>query len=114
MDYEQIRSERRGEVQLVTLNRPQRLNACTPRMAEELGDAIEAANRAPDVGAVVVTGGGRGFCGGADMEDTFSVRLWGGARGNDPGGGDGGMPAGLDWVDLCRTSKPLIAAVNGA
>ena len=81
MDYEQIRSERQGEVQLLTLNRPDKLNAWTPRMAEELADAIERANRDPGVGAIVMTGAGRGFCAGADMEATFGVRIEGG----DPG-----------------------------
>ena len=114
MDYEQIRSERRGDVQLVTLNRPDRLNAWTPRMAEELADAFTLANRDAGVGAIVMTGEGRGFCAGADMEATFSVRIAGGDPGADTAGGQGGMPAGLDWVQLCRDSKPLIAAVNGA
>ena len=41
MEYEQIRSERQGEVQVLTLSRPDRLNAWTPQMAEELADAIE-------------------------------------------------------------------------
>ncbi|HEY2812897.1 MAG TPA: enoyl-CoA hydratase-related protein [Acidimicrobiales bacterium] len=114
MDYEQIRSERRGEVQLLTLDRPERLNAWTPRMAEELADAIQSANRDPDVGAIVLTGEGRGFCAGADMEATFGVRISGEDPGANTAEGQGGMPAGLDWVDLCRTSKPMIAAVNGA
>jgi enoyl-CoA hydratase/carnithine racemase len=114
VDYEQIRSERQGEVQLVTLNRPERLNAWTPTMAEELADAFGAANRDPDVGAIVMTGAGRGFCAGADMEATFSVRISGGDPGANTADGQGGMPAGLDWVKLCRESKPLIAAVNGA
>lgn len=114
MEYEQIRSERRGEVQLVTLNRPDRLNAWTPRMAEELADAFTLANRDADVGAIVMTGEGRGFCAGADMEATFSVRIAGGDPGANTADGQGGMPAGLDWVQLCRDSKPLIAAVNGA
>ena len=114
MDYQQIRSERRGEVQLVTLHRPERLNAWTPRMAEELADAFTAANRDPGVGAIVMTGEGRGFCAGADMEATFSVRIAGGDPGANTAEGQGGMPAGLDWVQLCRDSKPLIAAVNGA
>jgi enoyl-CoA hydratase/carnithine racemase len=114
VEYEQIRSERQGEVQLLTLNRPDRLNAWTPKMAEELADAIEAANHDPDVGAVVMTGEGRGFCAGADMEATFGVRIAGGDPGANTADGQGGMPAGLDWVDLCRRSKPLIAAVNGA
>lgn len=114
MEYEQIRSERRGEVQLVTLNRPDRLNAWTPRMAEELADAFTLANHDAGVGAIVMTGEGRGFCAGADMEATFSVRIAGGDPGANTAGGQGGMPAGLDWVQLCRDSKPLIAAVNGA
>ncbi|MEY2405579.1 MAG: hypothetical protein QOG39_495 [Acidimicrobiaceae bacterium] len=114
MAYDQIRVERRGDVALVTLDRPDRLNAWTPHMAEELADAFGTANEDPDVGAIVVTGEGRGFCAGADMEATFSVRIGGGDPGTNTAGGEGGMPAGLDWVDLCRTSKPLIAAVNGA
>ena len=61
-----------------------------------------------------MTGEGRGFCAGADMEATFGVRIAGGDPGANTAEGQGGMPAGLDWVDLCRQSKPLIAAVNGA
>jgi enoyl-CoA hydratase/carnithine racemase len=112
--YQTILTERRDEVLLVTLNRPERLNAWTPHMAEELWDAFEVANRDPDIGAIVVTGAGRGFCAGADMEDTFSVRIEGGDPGENTAEGQGGMPAGLDWVDYCRRSKPLVAAVNGA
>jgi enoyl-CoA hydratase/carnithine racemase len=48
------------------------------------------------------------------MEATFGVRIAGGDPGANTADGQGGMPAGLDWVDLCRGSKPLIAAVNGA
>jgi enoyl-CoA hydratase/carnithine racemase len=113
MGYEQIRSEQRGEVQLITLDRPHRLNAWTPHMAEELVDAIGAANADPGIGAIVLTGEGRGFCAGADMEATFSVRVAGGDPGNDTASGNGGMPAGVDWTRMCRESKPLIAAVNG-
>jgi enoyl-CoA hydratase/carnithine racemase len=83
-------------------------------MAVEQADAIERANADRDVGAVVMTGAGRGFCAGADMQATFKSRLDGRDPGEDTAGGSGGMPAGLDWVGLCRRSKPLIAAVNGA
>src|SRR6185436_5535285 len=97
-----------------TLNRPQRLNAWTPQMSVEQADAIERANGNRAIGAIVMTGAGRGFCAGADMEATFKSRI----EGTDPGGntaaGQGGMPAGLDWVKMARASKPLIAAVNGA
>ena len=114
MRYEQIEYEVRDCVALVTLNRPDRLNAWTPHMATELADAFEAANRDASVGAIVMTGAGRGFCAGADMADTFQTRIDGTDPGENTAEGDGGMPAGLDWVDLCRRSKPLIAAVNGA
>ena len=114
MAYEQITYERRGAVGLITLNRPDKLNAWTPPMGMEQADAIAKANADPAVGAIVMTGAGRGFCAGADMEATFKSRI----EGTDPGGntaaGQGGMPAGLDWVKMARESKPLIAAVNGA
>ncbi len=113
MDYETITVQRRDAVALITLNRPERLNAWTPRMALEQADAIGAANEDPGVGAIVMTGAGRAFCAGADMQDTFQTRL----DGVDPGGDSehtGGMPAEVDWVALVRESKPMVAAVNGA
>ena len=103
MDYEQIRYEVRGDVALVTLNRPERRNAWTPRMDRENADALARANADPAVGAIVMTGAGAGFCAGADMAG-FDAQLEGG---DDPRG------AG-DWVALVRRSKPLVAAVNGA
>ena len=114
MDYTQISVSREGPIAVVTLNRPEKLNAWTPRMAEEQVHAIEAANDDPTVGAIVMTGAGRGFCAGADMEATFQTRLSGTDPGNDTAGGMGGMPRGLDWVAFLRRSKPLVCAVNGA
>jgi enoyl-CoA hydratase/carnithine racemase len=113
VSYTTITYERRGGVGLITLNRPDRLNAWTPRMASEQADAIRAANEDEDVGAIVMTGAGRGFCAGADIQDTFKTRL----DGTDPAGDgehSGGMPPDVDWVALARESKPLVAAVNGA
>lgn len=107
MSFEQILTERRDGVLLITLNRPERLNAWTPRMSAELTDAIEAADADPTIGAVVVTGAGRGFCAGADIEATFDKQL----------GGDGTAArpvARRSWVDLIRSTKPIVAAVNGA
>ena len=109
MEYEQILREQRGEVVLLTLHRPERLNAWTFRMSAELTDAIEAADADESVGAVVVTGAGRGFCAGADMSAVFD------SPEDDPhssGGGGGGRV--VDWVDLVRRTKPIVAAVNGA
>ncbi len=107
MDYEQILFERRDGVGLITLNRPDRLNAWTQRMSAELGDAIEHCNADPEVSTVVVTGAGRGFCAGADIRDGFAARLAGREE-------ERRSPAAADWVGLIRRSKPMIAAVNGA
>jgi enoyl-CoA hydratase/carnithine racemase len=112
VSYETIQYERRDSVGLITLNRPDRLNAWTPQMASEQAHAIAGANQDDEVGAIVMTGAGRGFCAGADMRDTFGRRLDGADPAGD-GGESGGMPPGLDWVATIRESKPLIAAVNG-
>ena len=114
MAYSLVTLERRGTVALLTLNRPEKLNAWTPAMAVEQARAIEEANADPAVGAIVMTGVGRGFCAGADMAATFKSRIDGVDPGEDTASGSGGMPASLDWVGLLRRSKPLVAAVNGA
>jgi enoyl-CoA hydratase/carnithine racemase len=114
VDYSTILLETRAAVALITLNRPDRLNAWTPRMAEELADAIGRAGDDEEVGAIVVTGAGRGFCAGADMKETFKARIDGADPGAGTDRGSGGMPEAVDWVGLVRAAKPLVAAVNGA
>jgi enoyl-CoA hydratase/carnithine racemase len=114
MSFERITYETRGDVAVITLNRPDKLNAWTPSMAEEQAAAISQANDDGSVGAIVMTGAGRGFCAGADMAETFQKRISGQDPGANTAAGQGGMPANIDWVKLCRESKPLVAAVNGA
>ena len=114
MSYDTIRSSTIGAITTITLDRPDQLNAWTPHMAEELADAIGRANDDPAVGAIIMTGAGRGFCAGADMNAVFGTRLSGTDPGNDTAGGSGGMPAGIDWVQLIRDSKPVVAAIHGA
>lgn len=110
MEYEQIEYRSEDAVAWITLNRPERLNAWTPRMSREQWHAIERANDDPAVGAIVMTGAGRGFCAGADISGFESQQ-----RGVDAGEGqDDGLGTPGDWVELCRRSKPLVAAVNGA
>jgi enoyl-CoA hydratase/carnithine racemase len=108
MEYEQIIAERRDDVALLTLNRPDRLNAWTPRLSAELVDAITKANDADNVGAVVVTGAGRGFCAGADIGGQFAARLEGEQATDTPA-----EAPRVDWVQFCRDAKPLVAAING-
>ncbi len=111
--YETIRYDTAEAVATITLDRPEQLNAWTPAMAEELADAIGRANDDPAIGAIVMTGAGRAFCAGADMDEVFQTRIDGTDPGNDTSGGSGGMPATVDWVRLLRESKPIVAALNG-
>ncbi len=105
MSYETILSERQGSVQVVTMHRPERLNAWTYKMGGELRAAFAAANNDDEVDAIVLTGAGRGFCAGAVVEAVFKAQ----SEGEDvtEGGGAG------DWVGVLRGSKPVVAAVNG-
>jgi enoyl-CoA hydratase/carnithine racemase len=104
MDYGQILYEERDNIAVITLNRPERMNAWTYTMNSELIAAITHANENSDIGAIVVTGAGRGFCAGADIEDNFKNRIE----------GEKDATSSVDWVPFIRQSKPLIAAVNGA
>ena len=73
MDYEQITLEISDGVGVLTLNRPERLNAWTSTMNREMVAAVEHCNADKGVGAIVVTGAGRGFCAGADIK---SLQQW--------------------------------------
>ena len=109
MDYEQIEVTTEGPALVLTLSRPERLNAFTDRMRDELVDALEAADADDRVRAVVVTGAGRAFCAGQDLEA--------GAGTFDPGRGpDEPRPdtGGTVTLQIARMRKPVIAAVNGA
>jgi len=114
MEPEQILLSRRNDVVVLTLHRPERLNAWTPRMMAELTTAITGANEDPTVGAVVVTGAGRAFCAGADIGGEFAANLDHRDREPAPREAQGSQEApGHGWVRLCRASKPLVAAING-
>jgi 2-(1,2-epoxy-1,2-dihydrophenyl)acetyl-CoA isomerase len=65
--YEAIRYEERGRVAVITLNRPDRLNAITPQMLTELRDAFGRVQQSDAVRAVILTGEGRAFCAGQDL-----------------------------------------------
>jgi len=111
MDYQQIIFEHRGRVALITLNRPAKLNAWTPRMMTEYRDAIERANADPEIGSVVMTGAGRAFCAGADIGEVFNRQIEGGN--NQPEPQDNRRAE--DYLGfLGRMPKPTIAAINGA
>lgn len=99
-------------IALVTLNRPDRLNAITTSMIDELDRVVAAVDLDPELRAVVLTGAGRGFCAGLDLAE----------QGTAPGAQDvRPVVAGFMWQDhlatlherIHRSRKPWIAAVNG-
>jgi enoyl-CoA hydratase/carnithine racemase len=115
MAYEQILYRVDGGVAVVTLNRPDRLNAWTPVMHTEVRAAIRAASDDPDVRVVVLTGAGRGFCAGADMSALQGIQS--GERRErapeEPFDRDAHPSFQRTYSYFPAVPKPIIAAVNG-
>lgn len=112
--YQYILFEKRDRVGVITLNRPDRLNAWTYDMGAEVNDAIESCNNNPGVGAIVITGAGRGFCAGADVKG-FNRSIEQREEGEQSSGlGETRAREREEHLAaFLRRSKPLIAAVNG-
>lgn len=108
MAYEQILTETRDRVGIITLNRPDRLNAWTYQMADEIRGQIQAWNDDDGIGAIVMTGAGRAFCAGADLGD-FAARV----ETNKQGSGETLSRGGGGLTQFLHESKPTIAAING-
>ena len=118
MDLTELRYDVADRIATIRLHRPERLNAFTPTMADELVRVTAAADADDDVRVVVVTGSGRGFCAGADLgggADTFADRL---TRYRPPTLREdiAGYPrdaGGVVSLAFAALRKPVIAAVNG-
>ena len=95
--------ERRGRVTLVTLNRPEALNALNLTTMTEVVDAVRAADADPDTGAVVLTGSAKAFAAGADIKEMASKDHLEMYRSDWFRG----------WEELSRVRIPVIAAVSG-
>jgi enoyl-CoA hydratase/carnithine racemase len=99
----------------ITLNRPDRLNAWTGKMAAELRAAMEMADADPEVRVIILTGAGRCFCAGADMDDLADITAAGAVEAPtftplDP---DARSDFQHPQAWLPTVGKPIIAAVNG-
>ena len=111
MSYETITVEQRGRVAVLTLNRPEKLNAWVPEMMVEMRAAMEAAAADQGTGAIVVTGAGRAFCAGADVNAVFKTNSEN--RESNRAETTATTNAG-NWVSFLQNfPKPTIAAVNG-
>ncbi|MGH8175382.1 MAG: crotonase/enoyl-CoA hydratase family protein [Steroidobacter sp.] len=125
MSYQQIGYAIEDGVLTITLNRPEQLNAFTPRMAAELIDAFQRASSDDAVGAVIVTGAGKAFCAGMDLSAPGNVfgldesmrptiadmheRL------EDPAVVHGVRDTGgRVALSIFECTKPVIGAINGA
>jgi len=96
----------------LTLNRPEKLNAYTTEMGEEVTAVLRAWRADPAVRAVVLTGAGRGFCAGVDLEH-LKAHQAGANASKGPRLGEEDFLRKLP-LELAEYPKPLIAAVNGA
>jgi 2-(1,2-epoxy-1,2-dihydrophenyl)acetyl-CoA isomerase len=102
--------ERRERVAILTLNRPQVLNAFNEDLVQSLTQALREAERDADVGAVIITGAGRAFCAGQDLQSRREIF----ARGEVPHLGVGLRERYKPMILRIRTmEKPVIAALNG-
>ena len=124
MSFSEIKVETAEGVTTIALNRPDKLNAWTPTMADELREAVAAAGADPDCRVIVLTGEGRGFCAGADMgglqstadskggqatrTPTRDALRFEGAPGPDV---SGDYPGRFGYFYACP--KPILAKING-
>ncbi|SFP90034.1 enoyl-CoA hydratase [Sphingomonas rubra] len=103
MEYQTILVEQRGRVTLVTLNRPQALNALNGQVLADLNAAMVAFDADPGQGCAVVTGSAKAFAAGADIKE-MSAQGFADMYGSNFFAG---------WEQFARTRKPVIAAVAG-
>jgi len=104
MEYQTLLLEKENGVCLLTLNRPERLNALGYQLIADLNKALDQIEEDPETRVVIVTGAGRGFCAGADIKEIADPQA---------------KPLPIDrrytfFNKLEDLSKPVIAAVNGA
>jgi len=104
MAYECIHVTTRGRVGLITLNRPKQMNALSPRLMQELGEALYGFDADDGVGAIVVTGNDKAFAAGADIVVMKNYSYMDAFRNNY---------ITRDWEHIRNIRKPVIAAVAG-
>jgi len=123
-EYQDIQVQNENFITTITLNRPARLNAWTPLMADEVRHAIGKAGNSADTRCIVITGAGRGFCAGADIGRLQDRAETGKAASPHTNAQDDVSFPGAPEPDignaypgrfgyLCACPKPIIAAING-
>lgn len=111
MSYSNILLDREDGLATITLNRPDKLNAYTTEMGEEFTQAFRALERDPAVRAIVITGAGRAFCAGADLEH-LAAHAAGRNVSKGPRLGEEDFLRKLP-LEMRAARKPVLAAING-
>lgn len=117
--YKEILYDVDDPVATITFNRPDRLNAWTDRMGEEVRHAVARAEQDPAVVGILLTGAGRGYCAGADLKQLSDLGdgTYRGASDPaleaNPGDPDAGSFASVRYTYLLAVRKPVVAAING-
>jgi len=104
MTFENILTETRGKVGLITLNRPKALNALSPALMRELAAAIDGYEADDDIGAIVITGSEKAFAAGADIKEMQTKSYMDVFKADF---------ITAEWERVSRCRKPVIAAVAG-
>ena len=124
-EFETLRYEIEDQVLVVTMNRPERLNAFNSQMQREFLEALDYADADDEVRAVIVTGEGRGFCAGADLAkgaETFDYENQTEEAKADRASNEGRHEGSNSWLRdgggllslrIYEFNKPIIAAING-
>jgi enoyl-CoA hydratase/carnithine racemase len=117
MEFKEITYEKADRVAVVAYNRPERMNAWTSRMGDEAHRAMLDADKDPDIGAIILTGAGRAFCAGADMQGLNNLAA-GTEQLEEPGRAMPGTEelnpnfrGRFSWMMALK--KPVIGAING-
>jgi|TARA_B100000809_G_scaffold243922_1_gene269370 enoyl-CoA hydratase/carnithine racemase len=124
-EFETLRYEIEDQVLLLTMNRPERLNAFNSQMQREFLEALDHADTDDEIRAVIVTGEGRGFCAGADLSkgaETFDYDNQAEEAKADRASNEGRQEGSNAWLRdgggllslrIYEFNKPIIAAING-
>ena len=110
--YKELLTSHHGDTFVISLNRPENLNAFTKTMQDELINVFDYTDQNDEIKSVVITGEGRAYCAGADLVDgpnTFNYAEEGNRLSNDDLRDGGGLVA----LRIFRSKKPVIGAING-
>ena len=110
--YKEIKTSKEGNIFIISLNRPEKLNAFTRVMQDEMIKVFDYTDENDDIKAVIITGSGKAFCAGADLVEganTFNYGEQGNKLSNEDHRDGGGMVA----LRIYESKKPVIGAING-